>query len=782
MKSILLIVLLLGGEWFARAAETLEQDFQAALLVEEARRDLYAAIRAYEAIVARVDADRAIAATSVFRLGECYRKAGRTNEAVAQYQRLLRDYPGETALVRISRENLTVLGGGAGGVGATNAVVVGEGEAADAPLELEAREIQRLRALFDRSPDLLDSPIEDQTPLYRAAAKGQLSVVKALLGWGADPNRRSGAETALHAAAAAGHRAVVQALLEAKADPNPSGLDGRTPLSVAVWQGYTAVMETLLSAGVRPDQDPDNLALYAAVDSGRTNLIERLVKAGAHVNVVRAPEKQGTPYRSRTPLEHAVRTGRRGASQTLIRLGAQTLGQGDEQRHPLSAAIFSRSPRAEVEWVRELLAAAPGKGFPDGLLDRILFRVLENNVGEDYVRLLLSAGASVEARSANGTPLVCMAAWVPTSTGALEAILAGKPDLQATEPGSWRTALHFAVERRATNLVSLLLKAGADPNRLDREDRTPLSLVQLWLDDTLRNLPADSDQSPTFTPALRSGTTAVPSPTPARVMMARGASGPVFQSLENYRQIEAMLLAAGGRADIVRRLGVHARRGALTKQIVRQNAEDPPPTLADLLMLALAFQDGTYVWADLEGIRVARLNPDGVSERSLTPPAGWWKNAQGCDWNMPLEWGDIVEIPDTDRVRNEVWQGVPEPAGEALRRCSTRVVKLKVKDRVRELELRPARLSGETVVNMHIQTVEGTPTPAEPRVEMRSCLLGTVLNVAPGVRSSSDLTRVRVVRPSSGQTWVLNVAKDPRAIRFWLMHGDEIEIPEKTAP
>lgn len=778
MKSILCVVLLLGSGWFARAAETLEQDFQAALLVEEARRDLYAAIRAYEAIVTRVDADRAIAATSVFRLGECYRKAGRTNEAVAQYQRLLRDYPGETALVRISRENLAGLVGGTVGVGATNAVVVVGGEGADAPLELEAREIQRLRALFDQSPDLLDSPIEEQTPLYRASAKGQLSVVKALLSWGADPNRRTGAETALHAAAAAGHRAVVQALLEAKADPNPSGLDGRTPLSVAVGQGYTAVMETLLSAGVRPDQDPDNLALYAAIDSGRTNLIERLVKAGAQVNAVRAPEKQGTPYRSRTPLEHAVRTGRRAASQTLIRLGAQTLWQGDEQRHPLIAAIFSRSPRAEVEWVSELIAAAPGTGFPEGLLDLVLYRVVENNVGEAYVRLLLSAGASVEARSANGMPLVCTAAWTPTSPGTLEAILAAKPDLQAAEPGSGRTALHFAVERGATNLIALLLKAGADPNRLDRQDRTPLSFVQLMLADIPRSLPPGSELPAASGPASRSGAAAVVPPNPARGMIARGANGPDLQRLENYRQIEAMLLAAGGRVDVVRRLGVHARRGASTKQWVRQNADDPPPTLADLLMLA--FQDGTYAWADLEGIRVARLNPDGASERPLTPPAGWWKNAPGCDWSMPLEWGDIVEIPETDRVRNEVWPGLPEPAQETLRRCSTRVVKLKVKDRTLELELRPARLSGEGSVNVRVY-VDGSLVP-EKRAEISACQLGAVIGKAPGLRSSSDLTRVRVVRPSTGKTWELNVEKDPRAIRFWLMHGDEIEVPEKPAP
>jgi len=106
--SFLLLWLLMLPD--VRAAESLEQAFQSALLAEEARRDIDAAIRGYEAVLAQVDAQRAIAATAVFRLGECYRKVGRTNDAVAQYQRLLRDFPAESTLARLSRENLLALG------------------------------------------------------------------------------------------------------------------------------------------------------------------------------------------------------------------------------------------------------------------------------------------------------------------------------------------------------------------------------------------------------------------------------------------------------------------------------------------------------------------------------------------------------------------------------------------------------------------------------------------------------------------------------------------------
>jgi hypothetical protein len=64
------------------AAETLTQTFQQALFEEEANRNLAAAIEGYEAVVKRLDEQRQLAATAVFRLGECYRNLGQNNDAV----------------------------------------------------------------------------------------------------------------------------------------------------------------------------------------------------------------------------------------------------------------------------------------------------------------------------------------------------------------------------------------------------------------------------------------------------------------------------------------------------------------------------------------------------------------------------------------------------------------------------------------------------------------------------------------------------------------------------
>src|SRR5438067_10574338 len=116
MKTIaltVLAVLLLGFAQESRAAESLNETFQKALFEEEANHSLEAAIKAYQSVLEQTDEQRKLAATAVFRLGECYRKLGKTNEASAQYQRVIQEFSGETALVTLSRQNLTGLGLGA---------------------------------------------------------------------------------------------------------------------------------------------------------------------------------------------------------------------------------------------------------------------------------------------------------------------------------------------------------------------------------------------------------------------------------------------------------------------------------------------------------------------------------------------------------------------------------------------------------------------------------------------------------------------------------------------
>jgi Ankyrin repeats (many copies)/Tetratricopeptide repeat len=136
------------------------------------------AIQEYQAVITRFDQDRQLAATAIFRLAECYRKQGNTNEANVQYLRILHEFPDQTQLVALSR---TYLPASARATAPESAGVVA------ATFE-EAEEVLRIQAMIKDSPDLINAGDSQPggTPLHRATAKGQLRVAEFLLANGAN--------------------------------------------------------------------------------------------------------------------------------------------------------------------------------------------------------------------------------------------------------------------------------------------------------------------------------------------------------------------------------------------------------------------------------------------------------------------------------------------------------------------------------------------------------------------------------------------------------------------
>jgi tetratricopeptide (TPR) repeat protein len=111
MKTKLCLLILVLATTLARAqTNDLTSLLQQGLLEEQANRNLDAAITDYKALATQFDKNWQIAATAIFRLGECYRMQGRTNEAAAQYQRILSDFSDQQTLVTMSREDLTGMG------------------------------------------------------------------------------------------------------------------------------------------------------------------------------------------------------------------------------------------------------------------------------------------------------------------------------------------------------------------------------------------------------------------------------------------------------------------------------------------------------------------------------------------------------------------------------------------------------------------------------------------------------------------------------------------------
>src|SRR5579883_1742548 len=109
IRSLVLTLCFCSGAGFA-ATNEISALVSKGLFEEEANRDLDAAIRMYRSAVDHFDTDRNLAATALFRLGECYRKQGNSNDALIQYQRVLKEFPDQAPLVVLSRQNMAALG------------------------------------------------------------------------------------------------------------------------------------------------------------------------------------------------------------------------------------------------------------------------------------------------------------------------------------------------------------------------------------------------------------------------------------------------------------------------------------------------------------------------------------------------------------------------------------------------------------------------------------------------------------------------------------------------
>ena len=454
-------------------AADLRELLRDALYTEEVTRDPAAAAKQYEALLARHDAQRAFAAAALFRLAEVRRKQDRKNEAVALYQRLLREFPAAEAEGKLARENLAALG-----EKVPAADVVAEDE--------ETMEIQRLEKLMATSPDR----VLNFSGLVAAVEKNQTRVVRYLLKSGASPTD----ETAgLLSAAALGHLAIVEAFLEMAADR----VNGAMPqaLAEAVRKGNVKVTRALLDAGAATDWQPvqsvmprnanlrefdwEGTPLITAIANQRleivemllekkpdirqrangtgisvlhaaahleepaaTRLAEQLIALGADPNPLTEPlslSETATRMFTLSPLQYAVMRGNWSLAKLLIRHGAEL--KQPELFDPILARELDNHVLPSIRFLLENGA--------DANQPRLLAELID--LGPDaipMIQLLLESGCDPNAADPAGVPpIMRVFAW----------------DLKNLENGNEKLAKHHKHQKQV-ELIQLLLKHGADPN------------------------------------------------------------------------------------------------------------------------------------------------------------------------------------------------------------------------------------------------------------------------------------------------------------------------------
>jgi ankyrin repeat protein len=456
--------ILLAGAMILRAATNdLTAALQKGLFEEEANRNLDAAISNYQALAMQFDRDRQIAATAIFRLGECYRKLGQTNEAVVQYQRIVREFSNQQTLATLSRQNLAGLGSvSKSDAEKTSHLASPESAAASAATVVtddEEQEIRRIRAMIQNSPDLINAPVKigdaQLTPLGHAANNGQLRVAQFLLDSGAEVNRSRDFNSwpPLLIAAANGHKAMVELLLAKGADVNSRDSSGQTALHLAAENGFQSVAEALLAnkADVNARDKNQVTPLHLAARKGHSAMVAFLL--------VHQAEPNAQDAKGQTSVSLAAQAGHSETLNKLLAAGARPDVEDSNGLTPLSYAADD----GHLDSVKALLEA---KANPDaGKIDLPLAQAMWNKHLE-IAELLLRTGADPN-RSAMATQRL-------KQPGA-------RDEFYPSFPYGPYTPLQIAVAQGDIAMVKLLFQFKANPNAKEpwTADANPLTFSAL---------------------------------------------------------------------------------------------------------------------------------------------------------------------------------------------------------------------------------------------------------------------------------------------------------------
>jgi ankyrin repeat protein len=371
--------------------------------------------------------------------------------------------------------------------------------ASPAPLvdAAKAGDVAAVRAELQRKADVNAPALDGSTALHWAVHRDALEMVDLLVGAGANAMaaNRYGV-TPLSLACTNGNAAIVERLLRAGADPNAALPGGETPLMTAARTGHAGVLRALIEAradvNARESTRGQTALMWAAAENN-AEAVKVLVAAGADVN-------------ARTSEAAAARTPTPG---TGVFSAATGVSAPPSARGPSFTALLFAVQLGQTEAVRALLDA--GANVNDALPDGTSALVLATqNAQWELATRLVEWGARVDANAQGWTALHQIARLRRTNIGFLpppvgkgrvssidlvKTLLASGADVNAVMTRDFRdgyrnrlnrvgaTPFLLAAKSVDTELMKVLLEAGANPRTPNADNTTPLMVaagVDMW--------------------------------------------------------------------------------------------------------------------------------------------------------------------------------------------------------------------------------------------------------------------------------------------------------------
>lgn len=299
---------------------------------------------------------------------------------------------------------------------------------------IEAGDAEWVQQLIRQDTDLGVRFEDELTPLMLAAKVGHKPIVRLLVRAGAAVNRENNrGETALMLAAQANHKPV---------------FDYLWPLTEAAYQARARLV---LDAHPKPPEveDPANI-LIAAADAGDLGQVQAALQSGADVNAV----SRLVAYKGKTAVYLAARNGFLAVVQALVEAGADVnvaiqfddTWAGVERTCPRCQTRFrSVQDRGQCRNCKHVFFASR----PDADADRSMEALWDEAIVE-VKRFSSSLTLSPRAIRQHAAKSTYDPVW------------------------AWHTPLMAAIRRGHTEIVRILIQAGAELTLSRHTDQTPL--------------------------------------------------------------------------------------------------------------------------------------------------------------------------------------------------------------------------------------------------------------------------------------------------------------------